>query len=796
MQTNSLRFLFPHILVAAFFVLISLAYFYPVLSGKALVQSDIVQFKGMQRQILEHRAAFDEEPYWIDNAFVGMPTYQITSRYPYDLLRYIDQGLRFLPRPADILFLYLFFFYLFAISRGFSIPISVFGSLAYGFSSYYIIILMVGHNTKAMALAYAPLLFLGLFQVLLDRNKWGFIWLTLGLALQLHANHLQITYYTLIMVAVICLFWMIWTVKNNGFKHIMNAVGKLFLAAMIALLLNAQSVLSTWEYTQFSTRSSSELTINPDGTPKETTSGLSFDYITEYSYGIFETLTFFSPHIMGGGSGDSFPMDGSFVAFLRTLDAETANTIFRYARPYWGDQPIVAAPVYLGIVVLFFALLGLICAHVKMRSVILVLISIGLLFSWGKHLPQITHFFIDFLPLYSKFRAVSSAQVIIMLCVPYAAMIGVHYVVNEGFDRKKRVRLFYLCSFFTLLILLLSAGAQGFFSFESTNEPFAQYPEVMKPLKEARAALLWEDVRHIFLYLALLVVIILLFSRKKIKGTILVLSLSLLSLTDLWMQNRVHFNEDQFVSAYRHKQAFVATPEDNQILKDTTRYRVFEPRLGVSNARTAYFHRTIGGYHGAKPAALQDIYDFYLQQEDSAMLDMLNVSYVIDVALEKGFQKRESALGPAWLVNEVIAASSADEEMVTLGNINPKTQAVSRYLEKVVFHDAENDFISLVEQRNNFLKYQSKVEHERLAVFSEMYYPHGWQAYLDGNPVPHYKVNYMLRAVVVPPGKHEITFLFEPKVVRNGTLAMASGWVLFILMMGLLFSKPKTSTGE
>ena len=321
MQLLKLRFLLPHVLVMLLFAAISLLYFYPVLSGKALVQSDIVQFKGMQRQVVEHRATFNEEPYWIDNAFVGMPTYQVTPRYPFDVLRYIDNALRFLPRPADMLFLYLFFFYLFAQSRRFSIPISIFGSLAYGFSSYLIIILMVGHNTKAMALAYAPLLFLGLFQVLIDKKKYGVVWFALGLALQLHANHLQMTYYTLIMAAISVLFWIFWSWRKEGFKVLLKPLVKLFAAGLMALLLNAQGLLATLEYTQFSTRSASELTINPDGSPKEATSGLSFDYITEYSYGIFETLTFFAPNVVGGSSSASFPMDSVFVKFLRTLDA-------------------------------------------------------------------------------------------------------------------------------------------------------------------------------------------------------------------------------------------------------------------------------------------------------------------------------------------------------------------------------------------------------------------------------------------------------------------------------------------
>ena len=792
MQLLKLRFLLPHVLVTLLFAAISLLYFYPVLSGKALVQSDIVQFKGMQRQVLEHRATFNEEPYWIDNAFVGMPTYQITPRYPFDVLRYIDSALRFLPRPADMLFLYLFFFYLFAQSRRFSIPISIFGALAYGFSTYYIVILMVGHNTKAMALAYAPLLFLGLFQVLIDKKKLGFVWFALGLALQLHANHLQMTYYTLIMAGISVLFWSFWTWRKEGFQLLLKPLGKLIAAGLIALLLNAQGVLATLEYTKFSTRSASELTINPDGSPKEATAGLSFDYITEYSYGIFETLTFFAPNVVGGSSSASFPMDSDFVKFLRTLDAESANTIFRYARPYWGDQPIVAAPVYLGIVVLFFALLGLLTTNRKTRLILLITIAVSLLFSWGKHVPALTQFFIDYLPLYNKFRAVSSAQIMIMLCVPFAAMLGVQFLVKDNsFSRKKLLKCFYVFSFFVALILFLIAGAKGFFSFTSSYEPFAQYPEVMKPLKEARAALLWDTIIQTLVFVLLIVGVIFLYWRKKIASPLFVSLLIVLAFSDLWNQNRSYFDEDQFVSSYQHKKAFVATPEDKEILKDTSRYRVFEPRLGFSNARTAYFHRTIGGYHGAKPAALQEVYDFYLQQEDSIVLDMLNVKYVLDPALENGYASRQSALGAAWLVDELISVNSANEEMIQLGKINPKTQALSQELEATIYKSDASDKITLIAHRNNLLQYNINVSHKRLAVFSEMYYPNGWKVYLNNDPINHFNVNYLLRGVVVPPGSHKLIFKFEPDVIRSGTLFMASGWLIFLLSIGLILRKPK-----
>lgn len=799
MKHPVLRFLLPHVLVTVFFAIISLAYFYPVLTGKSLVQSDIVQFKGMQRQILEHRAAFDEEPYWIDNAFVGMPTYQITSRYPYDILRYIDDALRFLPRPADMLFLYLFFFYVFAQSRGFSKATSILGSLAYGFSSYYIIILMVGHNTKAMTLAYAPLIFLGLFQVLIDKKKWGFVWLTIGLALQLHANHLQMTYYTLVMAAIWTLLWGINTWRKEGVSHVFKPVGTLLVCGILALMMNAQHVLPTLEYTKFSTRGASELSINPDGSPKIASNGLSFDYITEYSYGIFETLTFVSPNIMGGSSSEGFSEESPFMKFLQTslgtgaLDYDTATNLLQQFRPYWGDQPFVAAPVYLGVALLFFSFLGLLISDRNTRIVLFSIITLSLLFSWGKNMPVLTQFFIDYLPLYDKFRSVSSAQIMLLLCAPYAAMLGVKYLTqNHGIDRKKLLNVFIVFAIFIALLFFLIGGAKGFFSFTSSVEASYALPEVLlNPLRESRITLIWDDIYRVLLLVGLISVVVIAFWRKLITAHLFVLLVTLFVFADLWQYNRAFFNENQFVSSYQFNTPFKATALDKQILLDKTRYRVFEPSLGYSSSRTAYFHRTIGGYHGAKPAVLQDVYDFYLRQQDSVVMDMLNIKYVISNAFSSGLQERTTALGAAWLVEELVHVANANEELTRLNTIDPKKQALSRTLTETTYQTAETDKITIVESRNNLLRYHVTLQHERLAVFSEMYYPNGWTVSINDTDLQQHKVNYMLRGVVIPPGKHELVFKFSPPVVQHGSLLMASGWLLFICVIGIRFRLEK-----
>ena len=799
MKNPVLRFLLPHLLITVLFALISLVYFYPVLSNKYLEQSDIVQYKGMQRQILEHRAEFDEEPYWIDNAFVGMPTYQITGRYPYDVLRYIDSALRFLPRPADMLFLYLFFFYLFAQSRSFSKTVSVLGALAYGFSSYYIIILMVGHNTKAMTLAYAPLVFLGLFQVLIDKNKWGLLWLTLGLSLQLHANHLQMTYYTLIMVFITTLLWSIKVCYKQGIAKTLRPVGILFISGLLALILNAQGVLATLDYTKFSTRGESELTITPDGSDKLASDGLTYDYITSYSYGILESLTFISPNIMGGSSSEGFAEDSPFMQFIKTnirngnLDYDSAIGLLRQFTPYWGDQPFVAAPVYMGVVVLFFAVLGLLVTNRNTRLVLLSIIGVSLLFSWGKNVPEITHFLIDYLPLYNKFRSVSSAQIMIMLCVPYAAMIGLQYLTHEKkFNRKKLVMVSRVVAFFLTLILFLIAGAKGLFSFASTSENLSDLPNILvEPLQASRKMLVWEDVRNIIIFLILITLTLVAFWRKFLSKTVFIIIITVISLADLWQYNRLFFSKEQFKSEYQYEHPFDRTTQDKIIHADKAIFRVFEPGLGFSSSRTAYFHNSLGGYHGAKPALLQDIYDFYLYKQDSVVLDMLNVKFIIDNQYSEGVNERKTALGPVWLVDEVIQVANANEAILQLNQINPKTQAISQTLESTQYKTSLTDSISLIEKRNNLLRYNVSTEHERLAVFSEMHYPSGWTVYIDGGLQTYHKVNYMLRGIVIPKGKHEIVFTFKPTVIRNGTFLMASGWVMLLIMIGTLISQKK-----
>jgi len=418
----------PHLVVFLLFIIASLAYFSPVLSGKKIFQSDIAQYNGMSRQLQDVREETGKEIFWTDAAFGGMPTYQLGAKYPYNFVKQLDLTIRFLPRPADYLFLYFFGIYILLIVLKIDYKLAFLGALAFGFSTYLIIILGVGHNAKAHAIAYMPLVLSGIFLVFRGKYLGGFLLTTIAMALELVANHFQMTYYLMLLVLCIGTVYFIDAFRKKILSHYFRSVGIMFLGVLIAIGLNATNILATKEYADTSTRGQSELTINPDGTPKETTDGLDFEYITTYSYGLLESFNLYIPSFMGGGSSDPLPEDSAAVDELLKLGAspQDANNIMQQIPAYWGEQPIVAAPAYVGAVIVFLAVLALFLVRGRLKWWIVAAFLLSLFLSWGKNFAFLTQFFIDFVPLYSKFRAVSSIQVIIELILPILAVVGLH----------------------------------------------------------------------------------------------------------------------------------------------------------------------------------------------------------------------------------------------------------------------------------------------------------------------------------------------------------------------------------
>ena len=774
-----------HLVCVLILTLISVTYFYPVLSNKSIQQSDISQFSGMSKQIVDHRENFNEEPYWLDNAFLGMPSYQVSAKYPFDLLYYIDQAIRFLPRPADYLFLYLLSFYFLIISLNINYRYALFGAIAFGFSTYLIIILGVGHNTKALALGYLPFVVAGFLMILRGNYLKGFLISSLFLGLQVHANHYQMTYYTLIMLLVLVLVHYYDFLKSKELKKIYKSFFVFISVGLLALLMNSPSLLATKEYSEFSTRSKSDITINADGSAKESLSGLDKEYITEYSYGVLESLNLIFPRFMGGGSSERIREDSKLMNFIRSLDANQAQQVYQYSKVYWGNQPIVAAPAYIGISLFFIFLLSILLVNDLNRKWILIAISISLFLSWGKNFSFLTDLMIDYFPLYDKFRAVSSIQIIIEFCIPLFAVMGLSkFFSNNTKEIQKLNSLKYASVFLVSLILVFYFFGTSILDFKSDFEIFSQYPEILNLLIEERQYVFKSDVLRSLIIVVCCSITFYLFVKKIIKKDLTFLIITLIVIFDLWIVDKNYVNSDQFVKKSLVEIPFQKTIADKAILKDDSDFRVFEPMGGFSNARTSYFHKSISGYHAAKPKRIQNLYDFYISKNNFDVLNMLNVKYIIQNSEDNplGVTRNPNNLGNAWFVENIINVKNSDEELLELKNIDLSNTCLSQNLEIIntSFQLNETNEIKLISRKANQLIYSSKTDSNQFAVFSEAFYNNGWQAYVDNKPVSHFKVNYLLRGMEMPKGTHEIKFEFKPAVINTGFYLSLLSYLIFI----------------
>ena len=785
----------PHVICIIFLASLSLTYFYPVLSNKAILQSDISQFSGMSKQIVDHRIEFDEEPYWLDNAFLGMPSFQVSAIYPFDILRIIDQFIRFLPRPADYLFLYLLSFYLLIISLNIRYKYALFGAIAFGFSTYLIIILGVGHNTKALALGYMPLVVSGFIMTLNNKHIEGFIITAISLGLQIHSNHYQMTFYTLIMLMFLVAVYLYNSLKKSQSKIFFKSFFVLFSSVIISVLMNAPAILSTMEYSEFSTRSKNEITINPDGSLKESVSGLDKNYITEYSYGILESINLFVPKFMGGSSAETIKEDSELMSLIKTLDPQQGQQVYQYSKMYWGDQPIVAAPAYIGATVLFVFFLGLLLVkNINMRW-IMISIVVSLILSWGKNLSFFTDFMIDYFPMYDKFRAVSSIQVILEFCIPFLAVFGLQKFFAKNTENYLKTRALYF-SGLTLGLVSLSLYLFGtnLFDFKSNFEIFSDYPEILNLIIDERKSLLKEDSLRSFIFVISIFSILFIYSKKFIKKNLAIYSIIILVIIDLWQVDKQYVNSDQFVNQSSVNSPFKLTIADKAILQDNSDFRVFEPERGFSNARTSFFHKSIAGYHAAKPKRIQNIYDFYILKNNLDVLNILNVKYIIqnDPDNPLGVTRNPNALGNAWFVDGAVVVENDNQELLSLSELDLSKKLVTQNKSLIAreFKLRESNTITLYSRKANELIYKSSTESSQLTVFSEAFYKNGWQAYVDGIQVDHFRVNYLLRGLILPEGDREVKFNFKPKVVYTGSyISIVAYLILLILMIKFILNK-------
>ena len=794
--------IYPHLLALVGFVLVSLIYFYPVLQRKQIFQSDIAQYTGMAKEQIDFRAATDTEPYWTNSAFGGMPTYQLGAKYPHDYIGALDDVLRFLPRPADYLFLYFLGFYGLLLVLKIDPLKAFFGAIAFGFSTYLIIILGVGHNSKAHAIGYMPLVIAGFLMVFQKRFIWGGLLTLFATALEINANHFQMTYYLLIFLLLLVGYFTYQFIKEKDFKGLGFAFGSLALAGIFAIGANATNLLATTEYTKFSTRGKGELTFTANGSKVTENTALSRDYITEYSYGIAESFNLVAPRLFGGSNNETLGTESSMYQFMisQGVPAAQAEDYVQGMPTYWGDQPIVAAPAYIGAVVFFLAFLALLIDKRRIKYVFFGGAMIALVLSWGKNLPTVTNFFIDYIPLYDKFRAVSSIQVLLELCFPVLAVMGLQsFFQLDQIQQKKALLQSTLFGVGVMLILFLFKGT---FNFSAASDDYfiKNYgPAFVDALKSDRKTMYSADLLRSAFFILIVAGALWLYIKNKFAQNTTIILIGLVMIFDLFLVDKKYVSAKDFVSKREIEVPFQATPVDLQILQDSSNYRVFEINGNLSSARASFFHKSIGGYHAAKPRRMQQLFDYQIAKNNLEPLNFLNVKYLIQTDKEgKEFPiANPEANGNAWFVNQIQLVSTADEEMKALDKLDSKKVAVINSKEfkfrKTAFVKDSLASITLNLYQPNDLKYTSINSNDGLAVFSEMYYKNGWNAYIDGNKVEHLRANYVLRALPIPAGKHTIEFKFEPKVVKTGsTIALLSsiGMVL-LLVAGIYFERKK-----
>jgi len=800
----------PYLVAIVVFFAISVIYCSPILEGKRLNQMDTRKGAGMGQDIKSYSEETGEKSLWTGSMFGGMPAYQISPSYKsypfFNIRKLFEAGL---PSPAGHLFLYMLGFFILMCAFGVNPWIGIIGATAFAFSSYFIIIITAGHLWKVMALGLIPPTFAGIIWTYKGKYLKGAAVFGLFFALQLLANHIQMTYYFFVFAIVPYLVYeLVIAIKNKTYMNFTKASGALILGAILAVGVNATNLFFTADYSKDTIRGKSELTANVN----DKTSGLDRSYATDWSYGKAETFSLLVPNIKGGGNAAI----GSDPKFLKKVDPNFKQDVANSDR-YWGDQPFTAGPVYVGAFVLFLFLFGLFAVEGGIKWSLLFATVLSILLAWGKNWMPLTDFFLDYFPMYNKFRTVSSILIVAELCIPILAMLTLSEIIKKPEIIKVKAKGFWISFGLTGgLAFLFWVAPKLFFHFFSQNETqqFAQMLQqnpnaggqiniYMAGLESARVAILQSDALRSVFIIALGVGCLLLYQKNKIKKNLFVFFVAALILVDLWSIDKRYLNESHFVPKRETVVAWKATEADKMILQDKDLgYRVFNLTVSpFQDASTSYYHRSIGGYHAAKLRRYQDVIDHYLSTNlNMPILNMLNTRYFIvpDQSKQPVVERNPEALGAAWFVGSARMVNNADEEIAAIGHFDPAQELiVDKRFEKQIagktFTKDSTSKIALVRYAPNHLTYQTNTTKEQLAVFSEIYYEKGWQVRIDNKDVPYFRANYILRAMVVPAGNHVIQFDFAPKSfksVENLSLLAMVGLILLIMVaLGMNFMK-------
>jgi hypothetical protein len=799
----------PHIIAVVLFIVISFAYFYPVLEGKVLKANDSTVSTINSKEIRDYREKFHKEPLWTNSIFCGMPAYLISTRFPGNLMKHADTVLRVFKMPVSVLFISMAGFYLLLLIFGVNSWLAIAGAVAYGFSSFFFQILAAGHNTQAIALAYMAPMIGGIYYAYRFDAIKGALLTAFMLSLEILANHPQITYYALICLLVFGITELVFSFKEKTFPRFLKTSLILIIPFIIAIGINFGNLNTIREYGKYSIRGKSELTSEH----KNASAGLDRDYIVMWSYGIDETMNLLIPNYKGGSS-NPFDKDSETVKVLRQNNAgEAVNQFVKY----WGSQTLgTDGPHYMGAIVIFLFVLGLVVIKGREKWWLLVATVLSVMLAWGKNFMPLTNLFIDYFPGYNKFRAVTMTLVIAQFCIPLLGFLALREYYNGSLSKKEMFRGIKIAGGITvglLLLILIFPGIAG--SFISPNETEYKLPDwLTSALAADRKALLRADSFRSLVFIVLGAGAIWGFVSGKLRKEYSILMISLLIIFDMWGTGKRYLNADRFERPSAIQKSFTPSIADASILKDQSYHRVLN--LSVStfndNSPTSWFHKSIGGYHGAKLKRYQELIDSSISRElamfgsvksveellpifgKTSVLNMLNAKYVI-YSPDAPPVINPHAMGNAWFAEKPVLVENANMELASVNLIDPSKEAVinAKFSEQVkgsVYPVSENDKIELVSYQPNELEYKYTAEGEKLAVFSEIYYPAGWKCYIDGKESKYFRTNYVLRGMILPGGTHQVRFSFEPSSYINGNkISLASSILLFLIAGGYFLSR-------
>jgi hypothetical protein len=802
-----------HLAIIGIFIALCFVYFSPALQGKALYQSDVLMAQGMQKEIMDFKAKDGKGPLWTNSMFGGMPAFQIWVQYPNNVTTYVISFFKTVfPNPIDTVLLYLLGAYLLFCVLRMNPWLAAAGAIAFAFSSYNFQIIDAGHSNKAMAIAFFPPILAGIILTFRRQYLLGAVLTALFLAIEIRTNHIQMTYYLFIALLIYVGIELYHAIKSKSSKDFIKSFGYLAAASVLAVAVNAGMLWTTYEYSTETIRGKSNLTTDKS----EPNNGLDKDYAYQWSQGIGESLTFLVPNAYGGASGPNLDEKSEVAKALaaKGIPAEQLLPAMQQLSQvglstYWGDKQFTSGPWYFGAIICFLFVLGLFIVKNRIKWWILSASILCLLLSFGRHLPFLSDIFFNYFPLYNKFRAVESILVIVGFLIPVLAILAVKEVAFHTEEPKKlQKNLLYSLYITGGLLMILIALPTAFLSFKTQNhglfiEQLTQITNGDKGFADSIADALIKDRISLARMDALRSLIFVLIGaglvwaliKKKINPQFIFIALAVIVLVDLWSIDRRYLNNEKFVDKNVLAQQFKPRDVDQLIMRDQSYYRVLDLSQGnpFSNSVPSYFHKSLGGYHAAKLKRYQEVLDKQFNgaiNED--VLDMLNTKYLITAdqnGQKETMKNRSTAAGHAWFVQKVEYVKNADEEMIAISSFDPKQVMVVDEKFKPLINVNKvgydgNGFIRLTKYHPDHLTYEYSSGRDALAVFSEMWYDKGWNAYVDGEKIPYFRADYILRAAQLPGGNHKLEFKFEPSSYYTGETISLIASILLLLSLG------------